>query len=127
MTGMKFSDIKQDTPRLVVRFQRRGKEQLFEWGVVGAVPLLTLIGAVGRVQGELAFKAGEECPDSALCVAFFEGGSAWFVHQDIPTDALLGMLEVIKATLVATQAAQNAGAKLVPILGPDGQPIRRGR
>ncbi len=54
---MKYSDLKQDTPRLVIMFQRGPNgEEGFQWGMEppqGAIPLLTLIGAIIRVQARI--------------------------------------------------------------------------
>lgn len=122
----KFTDtVNQDTPRLVVMYQMvNGKEQ-FKWGAVGAIPTLSLIGAIIRVQMELFTTAGEECPEPALVIAWdmatrrFE----WFVHPSIPIEALVGMLEAVKITVMNGQ--QGSGKPAQGILGPDGMPMIR--
>ncbi len=134
----KFTElVTQDTPRLVVMFKRPapGQEQ-YQWGMVGRIPLLSLIGHLGRVQAELALlEPGDprfDIPESALCLAFVRGSQQpedwcfqWWVHQDIPRDSLAGMLETIKAALVDSQMAQQARNQQVGLLGPDGSPMRR--
>lgn len=125
----KFDEtVRQDTPRLVVTFQRQGDKELYQWGVVGAIPVLSLIGVIVRVQAELAFRSPDECPEMALVITWDEGTHkfSWFVHQDIPVDSLVGMLETIKATIVATHVARVAASQQVVhrLLGPDGQPMR---
>lgn len=123
----KFSETVQDnTPRLVVMFRRDADNELFQWGVVGAMPLVTLIGYITRVQSELAFRSPEECDESAMVIAWDkdERSFSWFVHPDVPVDSLVGMLETIKATLVGTHLAKQVAAQQM-ILGPDGRPARR--
>jgi hypothetical protein len=124
--GVGFA-VGQDTPRLVVMFHRNpdGSEH-FQWGIVGSMPILTLIGAVGRVQIELeAVKLESPCSQLALVIAWddVECEVHYFTHPDIPTDPLCGMLETIKAALVGTRVAQQRAAQL--ILGPDGVPVKR--
>lgn len=121
-----YTDLKQDTPRLVVMFRRDGDKEMFQWGMLGEMPILTLVGVIVRVQAELAFRAAEECPESALVIAWDKQHRSfdWFVHPDIPMDSLVGMLETIKATIVSTHMARQMAAQQV-ILGPDGRPVRR--
>jgi hypothetical protein len=118
------------TPRLVVKYRKMpdGGDQ-FEWGVVGHMPLLSLIGYVVRVQAELAFRSPEPTDQQALVVLFDPTKSesdqfCYFVHPDIPVDAMVGMLETVKFTLVSSRFAQKAGANKVSILGPDNRPMR---
>lgn len=126
----KFTDLTQDTPRLVVMFKQDGDEEQFQWGILGKMPILTLVGHIGRVQAELPLlEPGDpryDCPESALVIAWDEVDHkfTWFVHPSIPADSLAGMLEMIKATIVATKLARQVAAQQV-ILGPDGQPARR--
>lgn len=126
----KFTDIVQDTPRLVIMFKRDGDRELFQWGTVGDIPILTLIGYISRVQAELPLlEPGDErrdCPESALVIVWDRENNRlnWFVHPDVPADSTVGMLELIKATIVGTHLARHVAAQQV-ILGPDGQPARR--
>ena len=91
---------------------------------------MTFVGVIARVQAELPLIEPEDarykCPESALVIAWDEGERKfhWFVHPSIPVDSLVGMMEMIKATLVDTHIARSAAAQQV-ILGPDGQPARR--
>ncbi len=121
--------VKEDTPRLVVMFKREGEQERFQWGMVGGMPLLSLIGCVARVQAELPMlEPGDtryECPDSALVIAWDGKRFDWYVHKDIPVDSLVGMLETIKAALVGSNAARQQAAQQVGLVGPDGRPIRR--
>ncbi len=117
-------------PRLVVQFQRgRDGGEQFQWGVVGAIPILTLIGYIGRVQADLVVDAWiPECDTSppSLVVAWDarDRTLSHYVHPDVPTDPLGGMLETIKQMLVDSRLAQFAAAQRTQILGPDGQPMR---
>jgi hypothetical protein len=139
---MNFSDIKQDTPRLVVMFHRPAPDQeRFQWGIVGKLPILSLIGYLTRVQNELPLlEPGDErhaCPQSALVITwgpdpgakdvveYQKYGFNYFVHHDIPVDSLVGMMETIKAAMVGSQLAQQARDQQVGIVGPDGHPMRR--
>lgn len=127
----KFEEtVKADTPRLVVMFQLRGGEEVFQWGMVGTMPLLSLVGCVARVQVELIHPCPQGphvCPQPALCIAWDaeRRGFDYFVHPDIPAEPLVGMLETIKATLLGTHQARKAAAEQVGLLGPDGHPMRR--
>lgn len=127
---MKFEDLKQGTPRLVVQHGRNAAgNHTFQWGVVGMIPIMWLVGIICRVQAELPLlEPGDErhrCPQDALCIAWDEEEqrAEWFVHPGIPTDPLVGMLEMVKTVMVGTQLArQQANQQL--ILGPDGRPVR---
>jgi hypothetical protein len=131
----KFEDhVKQETSRLVVMFQRpEPKQERFQWGMVGKLPILSLIGCITRAQVEMPLIEPQDvryhCPEKAFVVAWDEadGVYRWFVHPDIPVDSLIGMLEIIKMALIGTQQARQVQNQQVPILGPDGQPIRRGK
>jgi hypothetical protein len=138
--------VQQDTPRLVVQFQRDGDQENYQWGMVGAMPLLSLIGYVGRVQVAFANLDNYfECDESALVIAYHKDGLvsmrgydgvetprhihggdfSWYVHPDIPTDSLCGFLELVKTALVGTMAAKQAVANQVGIVGADGRPVKR--
>ena len=132
----RFADaVKQDTPRLVVEYRSADGQETYNWGVVGKVPILPLIGAVVRVQMELHAATGtwrtpevdddNMCPERALVVAYDtkDGAFRWFVGEDIPTDSLVGMMETIKHVLTASQL-QRVTAPRGAIVGPDGQPFR---
>lgn len=124
-----FDTMKQDTPRLVVMYRNDNGKDMFQWGIVGQMPLMPLIGSIIRVQVSLSIAPqveesdDEYCPQPALVIARSEENQVWFVNPTIPVDALLGMLETIKITLTETQLARKAAAQQL-ILGPDGQPIR---
>ena len=126
----KFSDIKNDTPRLVVMFKRGANgEERFQWGIVGGgMPVLTLIGYIVRVQSDMVNQLAEqrnECPEVSLVIAWDGQGFDWWVHRDIPVDQLVGMLETIKTMLVDSRLVQNAAAQRTQLLGPDGKPMMR--
>ncbi len=130
----KFTDtVNQDTPRLVVMFNLdNGKEQ-FQWGMVGGIPMLTLVGCITRVQAGLVdwtdslySQVPEECDQQALVITWdsLTKKCDWFVHPDTPVDSMIGMLETIKMTILATMQARQAAAQQVGIVGPDGKPMR---
>lgn len=122
----KFEDnVKQDTPRLVVLFKRDGKNETFNWGIVGAIPMLSLAGAVIHVQSELFSSAGEECPEPALVITWDDAQRVfdWYVHPSVPVEPLVGMLELIKNGIISQIAKQPVLQQ--SILGPDGRPIPR--
>jgi len=117
----KFAEImKSSPPRLVVKYQRNGGDR-FEWGMVGELPVLTLIGAVTRIQSELPFRAVEECDESAFVIAWDGNKMVYFIHPDIPIDPLIGMLDMIKTSLIGSRMAQSLPQ--VQVLGPHGKPI----
>lgn len=128
-----FADrVKQDTPRLVVTCHLMPDgDTRFAWGMVGGMPALSTLGCILRVQQELLSGLFEnrDCPERALVIAYYkrdDGGESfdWYVHKDIPTEQLVGMLETIKVALMGsaqrTQAVQQANPGL---LGPDGRPF----
>ena len=125
---MTFAEtVRADTPRLVVQFRRGpGGDEQFEWGVVGNIPVLTLIGGVADAQRELMDYG--HLPDAggapALVIAW-DGDTKlfdYFVHPDVPRKPLVGMLEIVKAALVMSRMGQRASSQVV--LGPNGRPMR---
>ncbi len=124
----KFTEtVTQETPRLVVMFQRDGENEMFSWGIVGKIPLLSLIGAIVETQVELfVVEWAEKCPESSLVIAYDEATRKfqWFIGPDIPTHPLVGMLDTIRITLATTHVARQQAAQQV-VLGLDGRPFRR--
>lgn len=125
---MNFGDIKQDTCRLVVMFFRRGPDggEQFQWGIVGALPILTLIGYITRVEFNMVNQLAEQrndCPEMALVIAWDGQVFDWWIHREIPVDPMVGMLETIKIALVGSATAQRALAQRTQLLGPDGKPF----
>lgn len=120
----KFSDLTNETPRLVVRFVIKNNVETFDWGIVGKAAPLSLVGAITRAQSELFVEPGEACPEPALVIAWVNNSptSEWFVHPSIPLEPLVGMLEVIKQIIISAVGEQVAKHT---ILGPDGYPIPR--
>lgn len=130
VTTTKFIDVvKQDTPRLVVTFGHEGGHERFQWGIIGAMPILSLIGCVVRVQAELPLLEPSDdrydCPESALVIVWDGARFHWFVHRDIPADSLVGMLETIKLSIIGSNLAQQQAAQGVGLVGPDGRPLMR--
>lgn len=128
---IKFADIEQNTPRLVVMFQRSSDAELYQWGMVGEMPILSLVGCITRVQAELPLLEPYDirqrsCPESALAIVWDAKSRefSWFIHPDIPTDSIIGMLETIKATIIDTSKARQIANQQI-VLGPDGLPARR--
>lgn len=126
---MNLADIQQNTPRLVVEFTRpEPDKERFRWGIVGSMPVLTLVGYIVRVQAELAFRKPEECGAMALIVVWDAEALqfSYFVNPAIPVDSLVGMLETIKISLIgsASGSAQPDNQK-VGIFGADGQPLHQ--
>ena len=118
--------VNANTPHLVVSFELVGENELFRWGMVGNLPILILVGYIIRVQAELAFRQPEECDDKALVIAWDPEAKkfSWFVHPDIPIDSLVGMLEMVKVTLLSSFMASQQKPKS-SLFGPDGQPFHR--
>lgn len=118
-----FTDtVKQDTPRLVVMYKCGDDgSPMFQWGIVGTMPLVTLIGSIVEAQH---IEWAEKCPEPAAVFAWDASKKefTFFYHEDIPWTALVGMLEVIKITLISTHTARSMANQQV-ILGPDGSPI----
>lgn len=130
---MNFEETMQSNPpRLVVQFQlgKDGSEN-FQWGIVGQIPMLSLIGGISAVQSCLTDNRWmPECTGEqpALVITWDaeHREMSCFLHNDIPTLPLSGMLEVIKSMLTASRTAQHMGASRVEssVLGLDGRPMR---
>jgi len=126
----KFADtVKQDTPRLAVLFRRSAPDQeQFQWGIVGRMPILGLIGYLTKIQQELDDPWTDQLADEvAFVVVWHERDNQfeYFTHYDIPKDSLIGMLEVVKMALVDSQLVQQVRNQQIELLGPDGKPMRR--
>jgi hypothetical protein len=121
-------------PHLVVLYKREDNTDKFQWGISGGIQLLTLVGSIVRVQSDIVNQLAEqcnECPEVAFVMVFScpsapAPGMLWFLHKSIPVDPLVGMLETIKAALMGSKQAQHMASNKTQVLGPDGQPIRRG-
>ena len=120
--------MRKNHARLVVMYREApdGSEQ-FQWGIVGHIPILSLIGYVSTTQaalGDAKWLPEPDGGDSALVIAWdADGHSADILcSQEIPRQPLIGMLEVIKATLVGTRLAQMAVAQQRQVVGLDGRP-----
>ncbi len=123
-----FAEFIQDRPRLVVLYRRGGdNSDQFSWGVVGGINILNLIAQISRAQADMMAETWiPECDHSpsAFVIAIDENHDfCMFKSSDIPTDPLIGMLEIVKALLVGSRVSQHLGSQRVPILGPDGRPI----
>lgn len=127
-----------DPPRLfiVTRKDEQGK-LVFGWGLTGqgGIPHLNLLGALVRCQADLGYSRKEPChacPAPVFVIVWCAETEEceWFVHDDIPTESLLGMIELVKhmvsLPLLQQQAEQQAAQRRQGLLGPDGFPIYRG-
>lgn len=122
-----FSEILQTCPTwLAVECQVMpdGKER-FGWKLVGSVPILTLLGVILKVQGELLAGNLIDPIDEPLLVIVQDKGSdfCWWVNGDIPTYALAGFLETVKDAIKSPQSMAKAHQHGVGVLGPDGRPF----
>ncbi len=135
-------------PHLKITFEwGPDRQERFGWSIDGAMPGASLVGYLGRVQSFLwagVLYPEDKCPEKALVIVWNTGSHQFchFVHPDIPIDPLCGMLELIKAQMVASQimgqarqarASQQGGVVQVAsaaapqrstIFGPDGNPMR---
>ena len=126
----KFADIvNQDTPRLVVTLQYPAPNQeTWSWGMVGQFPLLGMIGTITRAQTDLYFRSLDNCGENSMVIAWDKGCNEfhYFVDPELPTDSLVGYLELVKSMLIMSPLAQMAKSQVVSLYGPDGKPMRRG-
>ena len=135
----KFTEtVHADTPKFVVQYRTDGTNQEFSWGMSKVMPMLSLIGAIARVQGEIGmwlsdprFDEGDPhyCDMMALVLAWDAESKTfnWFVNPAIPLDPLLGILEVTNVTLTSQHIMrEQQAAAATGIIGPDGRPVRRG-
>ena len=117
---------------MVVEFSMVDGNETFKWGVVGHIPILSLIGALSGMQGYLPI--GEEddgkhpgAPENALVIVWHADINDFEVFRgaELPTYSLVGMLEIIKTSLIAAFMARAQTSMPPPIFGPDGQPMIR--
>lgn len=128
-----FAEVMRDNPpRMVVQYSlTHSGEENFSWGVVGQIPMLSLIGAIVRAKGLIA--AGTWMPDCggapepSLVIVWHQDDRefAFYLDSAIPIDPLLGMLSNIESMLLSSIHAQQVAAGMAGLLGPDGQPMRR--
>lgn len=123
-------------PRLVIVMQPAVQGEQFGWAMMGngGIPSLSLIGSLAKVQADLDLSRNEPChacSDVALVIAWDEGKkqAEWFVHPSIPSEPLLGMIEVVKQMVllpILQQQMQNMARQKGPaLLGPNGMPMKR--
>lgn len=114
--------LSEGNARLVIKHQKteEGKDN-FEWGIAGQMPLISLIGQLTKAQQNLCIIP--ECPEQALAIIW--DGSDWhqFIGLEIPEVEMTGMIELVKASLIGSHAAQQSLAQST-ILGPGGKPVR---
>lgn len=126
---MNFREAMETNPaRLVVQWrQAQGGRDEYQWGIVGDLPVLSVIAKLVEVQAKLV--GGEwvsECDDDlpALVLVLSSDGLETYLDRRIPSDSLCGMLEIIKAMLVNSRLAMMQAANKVQLYGPDGSPMR---
>lgn len=109
-------------------FRHEGENDVFQWGVIGTIPTLNLIGAISRAQSDLWHRRPAACPKPALVIAWDQEQRVfhYFVDPAIPTAGLVGMLETIKLVITTTHMSRQPEAQQASprILGVDGQPMR---
>ena len=122
--------VKQDTPRLVIKYKHEAGNEMFDWGVVGELPSLSLVGYIVQLEREIQAKLyieEHDCPEPALVVMWNTKDREfdWFLHPDIPLDPLVGMLELVKTNVLTTYIIrQSQQVQKTAVLGLDGRPIR---
>lgn len=119
---------KKIAPHLIVRFvlDTSGKEA-YSFGLTGGVPMVQLIGYIGRVQTELLLgMGGGSCEEPHLLIEWNAelGTFSWVVGPCKSVDGLNGMLELIRFRLTMMTIAQEEAQK-PQILGPNGLPLMR--
>lgn len=129
---MNFTECMESNPaRLVILYQPQSNgDESFQWGVVGNIPVITLIGHIDGLQSDLNNREWipeADHPQPALVIAYDPTDKTLRHYMDhtIPIEPLVGMLEIIKGLLTTSRMAQHMGANLTPVLGPDGKPVRR--
>lgn len=119
--------MESNPPRLVVLFRMTDNGEEFQWGIVGDVPIMTLIGGIVDGQSKVMYghRSMIQCDESAFVMTIEDGVLSYFIHQDIPKIPLLGMLETVKSAIIGGMVAQKAAAQRTQIVGPDGNPVKR--
>lgn len=130
-------NVKPDTPRLIVRYKVEDNKEMFEWGHIGAIPVLNLICQIIQIQNRLSYSLmwltkrtleseQRNCPEQALIVTYNPDDKEfdWYINDKIPFGPIVGYLEMVKLAMITTPVAARAAAQHI-ILGTDGQPMRR--
>lgn len=105
MSGEYASPEWVDIPNLTIKFDiAEGQPDSYGWSVSGAIPLMELIGYVGKVQRQLqevGKERWEEIAERILVIQWFAEHKkfGWYTHPDTPVNAMCGMLEMLKQTL----------------------------
>lgn len=103
----------------------------FDWRVAGNghTPMMAVVGAINRIQAKIDNEVWiPECDEQKLLIVFNpeEQDFDFYLHPDIPTIVLSGMLEMIKDSLVTAQVMRmQEEARKSALCGPDGRPLRR--
>lgn len=123
-------------PRLVITYENVDGGERFgvRTGGSASPPMMGFIGVISRVQSDLIEgRFLPELEEMALVIAFNRGdGFSWWSNSSIPTDPLVGMLETVKAQLIAGEVMKVRGATSEKqpgsppqLFGPDGRPMGR--
>lgn len=123
--------------QIVIDYQRgaTAMQDRFPCQVTGHWPLTPAIGFLHRVQCLLSVPDNEwrESRDDGKFVAeFVDGVFKWSTDPSIPFDCLVGVLEIVKQSLVAAKmqqevaAQQQAAQRRVGLYDAHGVPMRRG-
>lgn len=137
-------DTMSNMPRLVIEYQRGpNNEDNFKWGMAGNINPLYLIGTLERIittintsrpdpsSNRLDLYEDHYFDKQGLLVVYDENLRVftWWIGKDIPADALVGMIVIIREIITGTVINQMATAQQqqeVKILDPrTGMPIRR--
>jgi hypothetical protein len=122
------------TPHLWVNYDLVDGKRIMTWGVNRPehVPSLDMIGAVIRAQNLLSDRSFSDmdpwfewCTECRFVIAWYGPHPEFFLHKDIPIDKLLGMLEVVKSTLMASMIMrqQQQQHDKVRMYGTDGRVV----
>lgn len=130
----------ENPPRLVITYKLKGEQQQFDWGMVGQLPMLSIIGKLVEVSSDILigremqqrYYDSVQYPGQPMSLVIAQGhlnssAFVWFMHRDIPHTELIGMIETIRMGLIMQIQVQAQKERTSPLLDPNGMPIIRGR
>lgn len=129
--------MKDEPPRFVVHCKVEDGKEMFGWGTVGNIPLLSLIANIVQIQQKLSTSLpyqignieGRHCPEKQLVSIYCPNTRKfdWFVG-DVSFESMVGFLEIVKleaVTVFNRMMSQRQSQQQPHIIGVDGNPLRK--
>lgn len=112
--------VKPNTPVLVVRYRIEDKE-LFEWEVIGSIPILSLIATMVKIQQKLnnclpwqLYRLENRLsPNQELIITYNPADKSfdWFIGENVSFASMAGYLEIVKLSILTAPAVAKLAAQ----------------